>query len=61
MQDKSNNNAADRQTQNLYVIFRVFNLGGDSVGLKVLVDPEGMRQRGELTFTADTWSVVTER
>jgi Ino eighty subunit 1 len=60
MQNQSNNNNAEsRQTAGLYVIFRVFNLGIDSVGLKVLVDPESMRQRGELAFTAETWSVVT--
>jgi hypothetical protein len=39
-------------------MFRVFNLGQDSAGLKVLVDPEGMRLRQELAFTAEKWSVV---
>lgn len=57
MQDKSNT-AGGRRTENLYVIFRVFNLGSDSVGLKVLVDPESMRQRGELVFTTETWAVT---
>lgn len=40
------------------MIFRVFNLGSNSIGVKLLVDPEGMRQRGELVFTAETWSVI---
>jgi hypothetical protein len=39
-------------TDNIYVILRVFNLGKDSVSLKALVDPEGMRGRGELGFEA---------
>lgn len=49
------------QTRNInrvYMIFRVFNLGQDTVGLKVLVDPEGLRLRRELAFTAEKWSVV---
>ncbi|KAK0705957.1 hypothetical protein B0T26DRAFT_679718 [Lasiosphaeria miniovina] len=58
MQNVSNNNANDRQTDALYVVFRVFNLGADAVGLRVLVDPESMRQRGELAFAAELWSVV---
>ncbi|KAK3370805.1 hypothetical protein B0T24DRAFT_554720 [Lasiosphaeria ovina] len=58
MQNLSNNNAGDRQTDALYVVFRVFNLGTDAVGLCVLVDPESMRQRGELAFAAESWSVV---
>ena len=58
MQDHSAQNE-DRPTRSLYVVFRVFNLGKDSVGLRVLVDPESMRQREELAFTAETWTVVT--
>ena len=57
MQQHSTLNA-DRQTRSLYIVFRVFNLGQDSVGLRVLVDPESMRQRGELAFTAETWTVA---
>ncbi|OQV07282.1 hypothetical protein CLAIMM_11737 [Cladophialophora immunda] len=60
MQMYTNSNANSRRTENIYVIFRVFNLGTDSIGLKVLVDPESVRQRGELTFTAATWSVVAK-
>lgn len=55
------NNMESRQTNGLYVIFRVFDIGKDSMGLKILVDPESMRQREELAFTAETWSVVTGR
>ena len=58
MQSVSNNNADSRRTESVYVVFRVFNLGEDDVGLRVLVDPESMRQREELAFTAETWSVV---
>jgi len=58
MQEYTNSNAESGRTERIYVIFRVFNLGNDSIGLKVLVDPESIRQRGELAFTAETWSVV---
>jgi hypothetical protein len=47
-----------RNLDRIYVIFRVYNIGQDSVGLKVLVDPEGMRSRQELAFTPEKWSVV---
>ncbi|KAL1863985.1 hypothetical protein Daus18300_007950 [Diaporthe australafricana] len=42
----------------IYVIFRVYNLGCDGMGLKIYLDPESLRLSGELSFTADTWSVV---
>jgi hypothetical protein len=58
MQMYTNSNVNGRRTEDIYVIFRVFNLGNDSIGLKILVDPESLRQRGELAFTAVTWSVV---
>lgn len=48
-----------QQFDQVYVIFRVYNLGLDSIGVRVLVDPEGMRQRNEVSFTADSWSVTT--
>jgi len=54
----TNGDAENRRKKNVYIIFRVFNLGSDSIGLKLLVDPESMRQREELAFTAETWSVV---
>ncbi|KAL1877359.1 hypothetical protein VTK73DRAFT_8654 [Phialemonium thermophilum] len=58
--NSNSNNADSGHTDSLYVIVRVFNLGTDAASFKVLVDPESMRQRGELAFTAETWSVVTE-
>lgn len=43
----------------VYVIMREFkfNLGKDSANVRVLVDPEGMRRRGELYFEAESWRV----
>lgn len=56
MQENTNGNG-NRRT--VYVIFRVFNLAAGNVGLKVLIDPENMRTRDELSFTVESWSVVT--
>ena len=41
----------------VYIILRVFNLGKASASVKVLVDPEGMRLRGELNFEAEKWRI----
>ena len=42
----------------IYVVFRVFNVGMGTPGVKIYVDPEAMRQAGGLVFTAVTWSIV---
>ena len=42
----------------IYLIIRVFNLGKDSMGLRVYFDPESLRKSGELVFTEESWSVV---
>ena len=41
---------------NVYIIFRVYSLEG-KIGLRVYVDPETSRQRGELDFHVETWAV----
>ena len=47
-----------RRPGEVYVIFRVYNLGQDKMGLKVYVDPETHRSQGKLLFTGNEWSVV---
>ncbi|KAK1512450.1 uncharacterized protein CCOS01_14690 [Colletotrichum costaricense] len=41
-----------------YVIFRVYNLGRQNMGYKVYLDPEELKRRGQLSFTAEKWSVI---
>ena len=41
----------------IYVIFRVFNLGKQDIGMRILVDPKGLDGRGELEFEAETYTV----
>jgi len=40
------------------VIFGVYDLGRDNMGLQVYLDREALRLSGKLIFTTETWSVV---
>lgn len=57
-QMQENTNGNDNRAS-VYMIFRVFNLEAENIGLRVLVDPESLRNREQLSFTAESWSVVT--
>jgi hypothetical protein len=46
----------------IYIIFRVYNLGRDSLNVKLYVDPEAHRRqgnRGSLVFAEHTWTVTS--
>ncbi|GLA20578.1 hypothetical protein AnigIFM62618_009153 [Aspergillus niger] len=58
MQEMSNGGTQSDNMDTIYVIFRVYNLGQQGMRVKVYVDPETMRVREELLFTAEGWSVV---
>ncbi|CAG8949950.1 hypothetical protein HYFRA_00004281 [Hymenoscyphus fraxineus] len=45
-------------TNRIYVVFRVYNLGRDTLNVKVYVDPEAHRRQGTLAFAQQTWTVV---
>ena len=42
----------------VYIIFRLFNLGKDDMGLRLYVDPAQHEANGSLLFTATEWTVV---
>lgn len=42
----------------VYLIFRVYNLGRESLGLKIYVDPEAHRGR-TLAFAENSWTVTS--
>ncbi|XEU94732.1 hypothetical protein FSHL1_000016 [Fusarium sambucinum] len=42
----------------IYIVFRVFQLNSDRIGLCVYTDPEQLRQDGHLLFKGQTWSVT---
>ena len=44
--------------EELYIIMRVFQVNSEQPRLCVYVDPEGLRQGGQLVFTGQTWSVT---
>lgn len=44
-------------SQKIYVIFRVYDLGKESLNVKIYVDPEAYRRGGSLEFTQHTWTV----
>jgi hypothetical protein len=46
----------------IYIIFRVYDLGRDSLHVKLYVDPEAHRRRGNrgtLVFAEHTWTVTS--
>jgi hypothetical protein len=45
-------------TPTVYMIIRVFNVGTQDINLRAYLDPETLRQGGQLVFTEETWSVV---
>jgi len=45
-----------RASEKIYVIFRVYNLGRETMNMQVYVDPEAHRGR-TLAFTEHTWTV----
>ncbi|KAK8097421.1 hypothetical protein PG984_016560 [Apiospora sp. TS-2023a] len=58
MQRQSIHNASQQSPDRIYLIFRVYHIGRSSIGLRILMDPEHLKQAGTLEFTASTWSVV---
>ncbi|KAI0200443.1 hypothetical protein F4808DRAFT_470402 [Astrocystis sublimbata] len=43
---------------NIYVVFRVYYLGQDTMDLEIYVDPEALRRTGRLKFRSELWSIV---
>ncbi len=49
--------ARGQVSEEIYVIFRVYNLGRDSLNMRIYVDPEAHRGR-DLEFAEHTWTVT---
>ncbi|OXV09681.1 hypothetical protein Egran_02556, partial [Elaphomyces granulatus] len=58
MQDMSNGESGLDHPDCIYVVFRVFNLGRESIDMRLYVDPDVMRARRKLLFTAESWTIV---
>ncbi len=51
-----------RVSNKIYIIFRVYNLGRESLNLKLYVDPWAHRRQGNqgaLVFAEHTWTVTS--
>jgi hypothetical protein len=42
----------------IYVIFRVFDLGKDTMNLRIYIDPESLRVQDRLRFSPESYNVV---
>lgn len=51
-------NTSPTSSTDIYVIFRVSDLGTDSMNLAIYVDPEGMRLDQTLVFATKTYAVT---
>lgn len=56
--DKMESIRVKERSGEIYVIARVFELGAAEVGLTFHVDPASLRERGDLIFTAEKYTVV---
>ena len=52
------NTVLDGDGDVIYVIFRVYNLGRDDMGVRIYLDPEALRLSGQLRFVAENWLVT---
>ncbi|KAI1421444.1 hypothetical protein F5Y12DRAFT_767727 [Xylaria sp. FL1777] len=55
---QGNFNGTDNIGNTIYVIFRVYWLGQENMGLAIYLDPESLRRSGHLKFQSELWSVV---
>ncbi|KAI0182894.1 hypothetical protein EV127DRAFT_40641 [Xylaria flabelliformis] len=58
MQDNTNET---ENTSTIYVIFRVYWLGQENMGLEIYLDPESLRRSGQLKFQGELWTVVPKK
>ena len=58
MQKTTNGPSGNDKQDEIYTIFRVFNLGKESTGLRIYIDPEEQRRVGKLKFTTKKYAVV---
>ena len=47
----------DHEPANVYMVFRVYNLGSDGTAVRIYLDPETLREEDTLQFTSESYSV----
>jgi len=60
MQSKSTDSSTEAPISEVYVLFRVFNIDLDRIGMRVYLDPEFARLQGDLNFSVDRWTGRTQ-
>lgn len=58
MESTTNGPQGNENLGAVYTLFRVFDLGKSSMGLKIYVDPAEQRRLGKLAFTSEKYSVT---
>ena len=48
----------DKDSPEIYVILRVYNLTSDNIGIRILVDPATLEQEDKLLFEAENYTVL---
>jgi hypothetical protein len=48
----------EQDRSRVYLVLRVFGVESQRIGMQVYLDPEYLRQNGQLVFTGETWSVT---
>lgn len=61
MKRTTNGPEGDQNQTAVYALFRVYNLGRSSMGLKIYIDPAEQRRTGKLAFTSEKYAVVPIR
>lgn len=57
-QMKRIHNESMTEPNEIYVLLRVYKLGQEGMGMRMIIDPQAEREKGQLTFEADTYTVT---
>lgn len=58
MERATNGPQGNENQTTVYALFRVYDLGKSSMGLKIYVDPAEQRRLGKLAFTSEKYAVT---
>lgn len=61
MEKTTNGPEGDQNQTAVYALFRVYNLGGSLMGLKIYMDPAERMRAHRLVFTPEKYAVVPSR
>jgi hypothetical protein len=56
----SASNSLGGTKKKIYALFRLYGLESGRVGMKLFLDPDAARRRGQLEFEAEGWTVTAQ-